>query len=53
MKKLDYIKDIDIIRLGEEDTMPQLQMNEVVAFQSFFKAFVPIPQNGGRSVKEV
>jgi hypothetical protein len=31
MKRLEYI-DIDMIRLGEEATIPQSQKNEIVAF---------------------
>jgi hypothetical protein len=35
MKKLGYIGDNEIIRLGEKDIVPQSQINEVVAFHNF------------------
>jgi hypothetical protein len=42
-KRLDYIEDTDIIRLGEEDIMPPPEKNEVVAFLSFFNVGLRFP----------
>jgi hypothetical protein len=43
MKMLEYIDNIDMIMLGEEDTIPKPQNNELVAFQSFFKVRLWFP----------
>jgi hypothetical protein len=43
MKKLGYLGDSEIIRLDKEDTIPQPQINEVVAFRDFFKNGLQFP----------